>query len=718
MSMEINTDNYRFNLNHNQDFSIISDPMKNISPVLLDKINLILSNNKYNNINSITNIIKRELVLTNKRHIDCNYTDIFEDTIVSKFKLNKSQILEKYNKTNINKEKFNMSNIPTELLLNEKQLYHLILTEIEKVNSNMNHDHYIVCNDDNILNLSIRFRYRSGTLSCIMQEYKKTNDYDYFEINFILGRLYPFLPPKVKYIRPNIDITLVHSIINMDIWNLSNWNYMIPLDTLIVELATKLEPYFIKHLDFNKTFNEMDLKILELCKDTPSEKIIININTCTNDKVKNKQTDAWASGTGYGSNDKTATWNISMYIDEKNIKMNETIDTMNSLCIVLEQMEDMDENILLANYIISKFTGINILDFNNNYIFYKNLIQLTICLLNQYAVTVNTIKLLLTNTRDLHDEIQGIVNTDITSTKKDTFDIDTYISIYIYFIDLYNRLKELIPVEVPTTTIIISNDIKTMYTDMIKTQQFGQFNITTEHLFSKMKCGLDKKSMLRVVSEISSLRKNLPCNWDSSVAMRVSKTNANLLSFIITGPKDTPYHNGIFEFHAYLPDGYPSTVPQVLINTTNGGQVRFNPNLYANGKVCLSLLGTWSGEQGESWNPELSTFLQVIISIQSLILVDKPYFNEPGYERSMNTKKGIDASKKYNDNIMLETIRVAMVNQIKKGIDTYDILIKEHFRLKKDEILSTVSIWVKDSIYNKNEIEVAEVELIKLLNSL
>ena len=67
-----------------------------------------------------------------------------------------------------------------------------------------------------------------------------------------------------------------------------------------------------------------------------------------------------------------------------------------------------------------------------------------------------------------------------------------------------------------------------------------------------------------------------------------------MLSFIITGPKDTPYHNGIFEFHAYLPDGYPSTVPEVLLCTTNGGTFRFNPNLYANGKVCLSLLGTWT----------------------------------------------------------------------------------------------------------------------------
>ena len=43
------------------------------------------------------------------------------------------------------------------------------------------------------------------------------------------------------------------------------------------------------------------------------------------------------------------------------------------------------------------------------------------------------------------------------------------------------------------------------------------------------------------------------------------------------------------------------------------------------GKVCLSLLGTWAGP---GWNPAKSTLLQVLVSIQSLILVPDPYFNE------------------------------------------------------------------------------------------
>jgi Ubiquitin-conjugating enzyme len=52
--------------------------------------------------------------------------------------------------------------------------------------------------------------------------------------------------------------------------------------------------------------------------------------------------------------------------------------------------------------------------------------------------------------------------------------------------------------------------------------------------------------------------------------------------------------------------------------TTGAGSVRFNPNLYNCGKVCLSLLGTWSGP---SWSPANSTFLQVRLWLPLLPVV-------------------------------------------------------------------------------------------------
>lgn len=42
---------------------------------------------------------------------------------------------------------------------------------------------------------------------------------------------------------------------------------------------------------------------------------------------------------------------------------------------------------------------------------------------------------------------------------------------------------------------------------------------------------------------------------------------------------------------------------------------------------------------------------QVLISIQSMILISDPYFNEPGFESSMTTTAGKEQSRAYNENL-------------------------------------------------------------------
>jgi len=55
---------------------------------------------------------------------------------------------------------------------------------------------------------------------------------------------------------------------------------------------------------------------------------------------------------------------------------------------------------------------------------------------------------------------------------------------------------------------------------------------------------------------------------------------------LITGPADTPYSFGCFEFDIFLPTNYPASPPSVKFLTTGGGTWRCNPNLY---QVCLRL---------------------------------------------------------------------------------------------------------------------------------
>lgn len=43
----------------------------------------------------------------------------------------------------------------------------------------------------------------------------------------------------------------------------------------------------------------------------------------------------------------------------------------------------------------------------------------------------------------------------------------------------------------------------------------------------------------------------------------------------------------------------------------------------ADGKVCLSLLGTWhGGDEASKWNPSSSSLFQILLSIQGMIFVE------------------------------------------------------------------------------------------------
>ncbi|CAL4068321.1 unnamed protein product, partial [Meganyctiphanes norvegica] len=65
---------------------------------------------------------------------------------------------------------------------------------------------------------------------------------------------------------------------------------------------------------------------------------------------------------------------------------------------------------------------------------------------------------------------------------------------------------------------------------------------------------------------------------------------------LIIGPFDTPYEGGFFHFLVRFGPQYPLHPPRVRLLTTGGNNVRFNPNLYKNGKVCLSILGEQAPE--------------------------------------------------------------------------------------------------------------------------
>jgi ubiquitin-conjugating enzyme E2 Z len=87
--------------------------------------------------------------------------------------------------------------------------------------------------------------------------------------------------------------------------------------------------------------------------------------------------------------------------------------------------------------------------------------------------------------------------------------------------------------------------------------------------------------------------------------------NISVVHALIHGPESTPYAKGFFYFMVKFPTNYPISPPTVKLMTTDRQRVRFNPNLYKCGKVCLSILGTWSGPAWSKSN-QFSYFIYIL----------------------------------------------------------------------------------------------------------
>lgn len=104
--------------------------------------------------------------------------------------------------------------------------------------------------------------------------------------------------------------------------------------------------------------------------------------------------------------------------------------------------------------------------------------------------------------------------------------------------------------------------------------------------------------------------------------------------------------------------------PKVTLLTTGNGSIRFNPNLYNNGRVCLSLLGTWQGEAATRWTSQ-SSICQLFTSIQTLVLSGDPYFNEPGTEHLRGTERGQLLNQGYENIARFATVKYAIAGQLR-----------------------------------------------------
>ncbi|KAH9162782.1 hypothetical protein EDB89DRAFT_2024260 [Lactarius sanguifluus] len=151
--------------------------------------------------------------------------------------------------------------------------------------------------------------------------------------------------------------------------------------------------------------------------------------------------------------------------------------------------------------------------------------------------------------------------------------------------------------------------------------------------------------LTRLQKEYRALSSSLP----ESVIVRAYEDRSDLLRSLIIGPENTPYEDAPFVIDWMLDSDFPQSPPIAHFLSWTNGNGRVNPNLYEEGKVCLSILGTWAGDRNESWSPARSSLLQALVSIQGLVLVKEPWFCEPAYDKLRGTEEGIINSRLYNE---------------------------------------------------------------------
>ena len=171
----------------------------------------------------------------------------------------------------------------------------------------------------------------------------------------------------------------------------------------------------------------------------------------------------------------------------------------------------------------------------------------------------------------------------------------------------------------------------------------------------------------RIIADIKNIKRNEL--EKQNIHVFVEDDDIFKMKALIIGPEDTPYANGFYFFDIEMPKDYPISPPKVKFINLNG-HVRFHPNLYKCGKVCLSILNTW---HGPGWT-SVQTLSSVLLSIQSL-MNEHPIQNEPGWETETGQK-----SKDYNNVISFFNIETNIIRAITKTPDCCspfkDIILK------------------------------------------
>lgn len=506
----------------------------------------------------------------------------------------------------------------------------------------------------------------------------------------IICELKPFSDINSWSVKYSIYDSVVNIYNMINTYGETNIEFASELDKLINDLE------YLLSIRSQSISEEKLLKIFDKDFNKISENKSINYEDNKNNKKNKKNNTLWKKGTGYG-HEGLEKWDIDSYIKSVNQKknnINKMFNTfINKLSNDYSNFDKIDKNSvgqiikLLINYMYGEeITAQNIMLISN--VIFKNLEILNTYtdFEDNYAKLLDLIKNFCEDNNIEHELFKNNkISKIITSSKKISSDP---------FENIFDEYK----------FIMYPEEFQTFYYDKL--------------------CNINSEKLLGLKKEFGIIKKSISVNNEASIFFRVEKNNLSKMKFIISGPSKTPYDQGLYIFDMTLSNEYPTKPP--LVHFSNNGGQRFNPNLYNCGKVCLSLLGTWRGEKGESWNSQTSTFFQILVSIQSQILIEEPYFNEPGHETYIGKTFGIESSKSYNNDIRQYNLDHAM-NDLIEGIinnkspyPEFDNIIRNYFKFKKNRILEILSKWELEysEKYSKDKFINSKNKFIKLVEKL
>jgi ubiquitin-protein ligase len=214
---------------------------------------------------------------------------------------------------------------------------------------------------------------------------------------------------------------------------------------------------------------------------------------------------------------------------------------------------------------------------------------------------------------------------------------------------------------------------------------------------------ISKETIKRLLKDVKELIKE-PLESDG-IYYKHDESNILKGYVYICGPKDSQYFGGCYFFEFTFPYDYPHKPPKVEFKT-NDGQTRFHPNMYRSGKICLSILNTWKGDQWTGCQ-SIRTILLTIVSIMD----NMPLLHEPGF-----TEKHFDVAK-YNKIILFKNFDFSVNRILSKDSgwsispfhEIFETEMASEFKKNRADILTILegkkdepSENVRTGIYNLN----------------